>query len=376
LPSDPLIVRRLGLVEYADGLRMQEAVADAVSEGRAPNHLLLLEHPHVVTVGRRGRWDNLLASDTLLEAQGVERHTTDRGGDITYHGPGQVVGYPVVNLTQGSRDVKRYVDGLVEVLVRTCADFGVTAEPGGKGRVGVWVGEAKIAAIGVRIHRWVTTHGFALNVRTELDRYALIVPCGLQGAPVTSLTRLAGPEVTVDAVETRLIHHMADVLGQPARTVEHDWVTIQAVVWRERAGRREFLCLDRTLERGGFTQPVTGRVEAGESPRQAAAREVVEETGLSAVPEAVEDLGYVHAFLIERWTRPDNERLYEDSARFGALFCEEHSYAWQAPADATVRLSPHEHTAAAWLPIEAAVEAMVWRGNVRAMRQVARRDAA
>ena len=355
---------------------MQEAVADAVSEGRAPNHLLLLEHPHVVTVGRRGRWDNLLASDTLLEAQGVERHTTDRGGDITYHGPGQVVGYPVVNLTQGSRDVKRYVDGLVEVLVRTCADFGVTAEPGGKGRVGVWVGEAKIAAIGVRIHRWVTTHGFALNVRTELDRYALIVPCGLQGAPVTSLTRLAGPEVTVDAVETRLIHHMADVLGQPARTVEHDWVTIQAVVWRERAGRREFLCLDRTLERGGFTQPVTGRVEAGESPRQAAAREVVEETGLSAVPEAVEDLGYVHAFLIERWTRPDNERLYEDSARFGALFCEEHSYAWQAPADATVRLSPHEHTAAAWLPIEAAVEAMVWRGNVRAMRQVARRDAA
>ena len=124
MPDDALVVRRLGLVEYADGVRMQEAVSDAIHEGRAPNHLLLLEHPHVLTVGRRGRWDNLLASDTLLEAQDVERHTTNRGGDITYHGPGQLVGYPVIALARGSRDVKRYVDGLVEVLVRTCDDFG------------------------------------------------------------------------------------------------------------------------------------------------------------------------------------------------------------------------------------------------------------
>ena len=375
MSRDLLVVRRLGCVEYEDGLRLQEAVAEAVRRGEAPGHLFLLQHPHVLTVGRRGRWDHLLASDALLEAQGVDRHVTDRGGDITYHGPGQVVGYPVVALSGGARDVRGYVDGLVAVLVRTCADFGVRAEPGGRGRVGVWVGGAKVAAIGVRIHRWVTTHGFALNVTTELDRFALIVPCGLRGAPVTTLSRLAGPEATVEAVEARLAAHTADVLGLRAEPVETEWDSVQVVVWRDRGGTPELLVLERTEDRGGFSQPVTGRVEPGETPRQAAAREVAEETGLSPRPEELVDLDYVHSFLLERWTRPAGERtdVYDAQARFGAVFCREHSFCWRAPDGVPIRVAPEEHTRAGWLSPQAAEAAVIWRGNRRALREAARR---
>ncbi len=302
----------------------------------------------------------------------MERFATDRGGDITYHGPGQVVGYPVLRLPGDPRGVRSYVDGLVEVVVRACADFGVRAVPGGRGRTGVWVGDDKVGALGVRVHRGVATHGFALNVATDLEMFSLIVPCGLADARVTSLSRLAGPEVTVSWVEARLAHHAGEVLGLAPEEVPPEWESVQVVVWRRGPdGEREVLVLERTAGRGGFRQPVTGRVEPGETPRQTAAREVWEETGLAPDGEALEDLGYVHAFLIEPWTRPLDEAEVHRAAR-GALFCREHSFAWEAPPDAGVRLGPDEHVSAAWLPLPEALDAMVWRGNVRALELVGR----
>lgn len=356
--APPLVVRDLGLVEYDDGRRIMEFTADRLRAEQAEDHLFLLEHPHVLTMGRRGGWANLVAGDAMLERLGVERFDVDRGGDVTYHGPGQIVGYPVLSLGERERDVRKYVEAVEEIVIATIAELGVTGERGGRGREGVWVDGAKIAAVGVRLDRWVTTHGFALNVRTDLSKFDLIVPCGLS-EPVTSLERLLGEGgcPSIADIKRRLAHHAGLLLGRrPApRRVERD--SIQVVIRRG----EEFLVLTRTAARGGFDQPVTGLVEAGESPAEAAVREVAEETGLTCPPEDLRDLGYVHSFLVEAWTRPDNIQ--------GALvFCREHSFSWCAPAGADVVLDPGEHTQARWLSGQDALAAMRWSGNRRAIK--------
>jgi len=188
-----LQVRSLGRVAYATALEMQRELVAARQGGTIPDQLLLLEHPPIITVGVSGRRhrDHVLASPADLRSREIEILQVPRGGDVTYHGPGQLVGYPIVDLKPDRCDVHRYVRDLEEVLIRTVAVFGVTA-----GRVdgltGVWVGNDKLAAIGVRLSRWVTSHGFALNVTTDLDQFRLIVPCGLEGRGVTSLSRLTG----------------------------------------------------------------------------------------------------------------------------------------------------------------------------------------
>lgn len=197
-------VHRLGQVPYAEALELQQRVQAARIRGRIPDTLLLLEHPRVVTLGRGAKAHNLLLSEEALATKGFEVHHIGRGGDVTYHGPGQLVGYPIVDLSPDRQDVRRYVRDLEELMIRVSADFGVTA-----GRVdkmnGTWVGNAKIGAIGVRISRWVTLHGFALNVATDLSDFGVIVPCGLVGKGVTSL-RAQGSDATLedamDAVET------------------------------------------------------------------------------------------------------------------------------------------------------------------------------
>jgi lipoyl(octanoyl) transferase len=174
--------------------------------------LLLVEHPHVLTLGVRGDGgrSHILASADTLNSRGVEVHETGRGGDITYHGPGQIVGYPIVDLQPDRCDVHRYVRDLEEVLIRTAADYGVSARRV-DGLTGVWVGDEKLAAIGVRIARWVTSHGFALNVTTDLGYFDLIVPCGIAGRGVTSLARLLGRPVERTEVEDRIGRHFCDV---------------------------------------------------------------------------------------------------------------------------------------------------------------------
>ena len=204
-------VRRLGLVSYADGLELQRALVDDRKAGRSPNTLLLLQHPHVLTIGvkKDGR-QHILAAPDLLAARGVEVFETGRGGDVTYHGPGQLVGYPIFDLHPDRRDVHKYVRDLEEVMIRACADYGLAADRV-KGMSGTWIRDAKIGAIGVRISRWVTSHGFAFNVTTDLDFFKLIVPCGIADKAVTSLAGQLGRPVPMAEVEDALIRHFTGV---------------------------------------------------------------------------------------------------------------------------------------------------------------------
>jgi len=178
-------LRDLGRVGYADAFAMQQDFVVRRKRGEIPDQLLIMEHPHVVTMGRGGHDGNLLAAPELLERAGIAFHRTDRGGDVTYHGPGQVIGYPILDLREWKRDVVAYVRGLEQVLIATLAEFGIEAGRE-KGATGVWTSRGKIAAIGVHISRWVTSHGFALNVDTDLSYFQYIVPCGL-AKPVTSI---------------------------------------------------------------------------------------------------------------------------------------------------------------------------------------------
>ena len=209
-----LEVRRLGQVPYAEALAQQRALVKERRAGRVGDLLLFVEHPDVLTLGVRGDGgrSHVLATPDALAARGVEIFETGRGGDITYHGPGQIVGYPIIDLNPDRRDVHRYVRDLEDVLMRTAADYGVAAARV-EGLTGVWVGREKLAAIGVRIARWITSHGFALNVTTDLDYFDLIVPCGIADRGVTSLERLLGRTVDRREVEDRVAAHFAAVFG-------------------------------------------------------------------------------------------------------------------------------------------------------------------
>jgi len=205
-------VRRLGLVSYADGLDIQQRLVAQRKAGEIPDQLLLLEHPPVITLGVRSRNDrsHIIAPAAILESEGIEVFETGRGGDVTYHGPGQLVGYPIIDLQPDRCDVHRYVRDLEEMLIRTAAAFDVQAArlPG---LTGAWVGTEKLAAIGVRISRWVTSHGFALNVSTTLDHFRLIVPCGITDKGVTSLEQLTGRAVSMAEAEAAAIRAFYDV---------------------------------------------------------------------------------------------------------------------------------------------------------------------
>ena len=214
----PLQVRRLGLVPYADGLELQRSLVEERKADRIPDTLLLLQHPHVLTIGvkKDGR-SHVLASPDRLSSLGVEVLDTGRGGDVTYHGPGQLVGYPILNLDPDRRDVHQYVRDLEEVMIRVCADYGIDA-----GRVpgfsGAWInsegGDEKIGAIGVRISRWVTSHGFAFNVATDIEFFKLIVPCGIADRGVTSLAAKLGRAPAMLEVENRFVEQFAHVFGR------------------------------------------------------------------------------------------------------------------------------------------------------------------
>jgi lipoate-protein ligase B len=190
------VVRDLGLLPYGQALALQLEIADMRKRAEGLDHLLLVEHPHVVTIGRNGSHKNVLAPEALLRAKGIELYECDRGGDVTYHGPGQLVGYPVVDLRNWKRDVGAYVRAMEQVLIDTLSEFGIAAH-----RVpnltGVWVGEAKIGAIGVHLSRWISTHGWALNVNTDLNYFSYIVPCGL-AKPVTSMRSLGADAAMED----------------------------------------------------------------------------------------------------------------------------------------------------------------------------------
>lgn len=208
----------LGLIGFADAFALQKGLVAARKADAIGDVLLLCEHPHVITLGRNGSREHLLASERVLRQKGVEFHSTNRGGDITYHGPGQIVGYPVLNLSTIRRDVVWYVRMLEEVMIRTCGDFGVTARRE-SGKTGVWIPlesnreTEKVGAIGVHISRWVTSHGFAFNVSTDLRFFDLIVPCGIAGRAATSLEKVLGRRADRSEVAPKLSKHFGDVFG-------------------------------------------------------------------------------------------------------------------------------------------------------------------
>jgi len=205
--------RWLGLVGYDQGLQLQERAVEGLRSSDAPEQLLLLEHPHVFTLGRGADSSNILADQQQLQTNSVEVHETGRGGDVTYHGPGQLVGYPIINLKPDRCDVHRYVRDIEEVLIRTIAELGVTGTriPG---LTGVWVGNEKIGAIGVRIARWITSHGFALNITTDLNYFKMIVPCGISGKGVTSLSRVTGRQIDLGEVAQVSASQFGKVFGR------------------------------------------------------------------------------------------------------------------------------------------------------------------
>jgi lipoyl(octanoyl) transferase len=211
-PTRTLEVRRLGLVPYADALTLQRSLVEERKADRVPDLLLLLQHPPVITLGVKGDGGrgHIVAAAKDLDRLGVEVCEAGRGGDVTYHGPGQIVGYPILDLKPDRCDVHRYVRDLEEVMIRVCADEGVEA---GRiaGLTGTWVGDEKVGAIGVKISRWVTSHGFAFNASTDLDHFKLIVPCGIGDHGVTSLERLTGRTADLDGIQDSLARHLAAV---------------------------------------------------------------------------------------------------------------------------------------------------------------------
>jgi lipoyl(octanoyl) transferase len=249
-----LLVVDLGLVEYGAAWDLQRRMVAARKAGAIPDVLLFCEHPHVITLGRSGKISHLRAPDTMLRRMGVSFFETNRGGDITYHGPGQIVGYPILNLGEIRRDVAWYVRSLEEAMIRATAEFGVAARRVA-GRTGVWVDvpgdpatgikmeveevqeqeEEKLAAIGVHLSRWVTSHGFAYNVSTDLHYFDLIVPCGIAGKKATSLEKLLGRRVETSEAAPRIAAHLGEILGLELRAAGREAVDTMLQRFEEQA---------------------------------------------------------------------------------------------------------------------------------------------
>ena len=351
-------VHKLGRVEYADGLELMRLAAERV-RARDPDAdwLFLLEHPPVLTLGRGADASNVVASPGWLEARGFEVHETDRGGDVTYHGPGQVVAYPVVDLS-ASPDVRKFVWTLEEAMIRTCADWNVPAGRHPEHR-GAWIGARKVGAVGVHLSRWISTHGLALNADADLGHFGAIVPCGI-GDPSLGVTTLAAElqaagraAPTMAEVEERLATHLCELLGGERVDLGFDMRTISVTATRSDG---KFLLLRRTEQRGGFWQQVTGRVEPGEAPATAARRELLEETGAD-VP--VHPLGYVHGFALGP--------VLTGTVGGGLRTGQETAFAALLPDGFAPRLS-EEHREWGWFDGEEALRRLPWAGLRRAVR--------
>ena len=226
---NPLLITDLGLIPYTEAYALQQRLAAARKAGALEDVLLLCEHPHVITLGRNAKRENLLVSEHVLRQKGVELHATNRGGDITYHGPGQIVGYPILNLGAIKRDVGWYVRTLEDAMIGVSGDFGVTAFRV-KGKTGIWaqtgawpgVAEEKLGAIGVHISRWVTTHGFAYNVSTDLRFFDLIIPCGIAERKATSLEKLLSRNISIEEVKLPVVQQFVRLFGREPHAVPRD----------------------------------------------------------------------------------------------------------------------------------------------------------
>ena len=243
------LVVDIGMVEYGAAWELQRRIVAARKANAVPDVLLLCEHPHVITLGRNGNLGNLRASGQVLHQMGVSFFEADRGGDITYHGPGQLVGYPILNLAEIRRDVAWYMRSLEEAMIRATAEFGIPSMRVA-GRTGVWIdvpaesgGEEKLAAIGVHLSRWVTSHGFAYNVSTDLRYFDLIVPCGIEDKRATSLEKILGRGVKMEEVSPRIAAHLGELLGLDLRPAHRDDLDTMLQTHEDRAALAEVQAL-------------------------------------------------------------------------------------------------------------------------------------
>ena len=358
--SRPAQLRRFGRVFYPAGLRMQKALAAHVDEADRPDQLVILEHDPVFTLGRNATPADIHMSDDFLRAQGVSVHRTDRGGEVTYHGPGQIVAYPICNLRGGREDVGRLVRGLEESMIRTAADFGVTADRL-KGAPGIWVetprGPEKLGAIGLHLSRWISTHGIAFNVCPNLDHFRWITPCGFTDKGVCSLASLLGDGApTWQEATDRLQAHLIDLLAMDLQPTRGPSRSVSALTWRRGTDGPEILMMLRVPEHGLWWQSVTGMMEPGETPEQTAHRELMEETGLTGT---LRPLGLSHSF----WVDPSIVRFPDAEPRFNTETC----FTMEVAPEAEVRLEPAEHTEFLWCGLDAAQERMKWEGSKAAV---------
>jgi lipoyl(octanoyl) transferase len=363
---NPAQIRILGRVFYAAGLRMQKAMAEYVAEGARPDQVLILEHNPVFTLGRNATRQDIHVNDAFLEDRGVEVFQTDRGGQVTYHGPGQVVMYPICGLKGNRQDLGRFVRGLEEAMIRTAADFGVVADRL-KGFPGVWVetprGFEKLGALGIHLKRWIPTHGIAFNVEPDLTHFRWITPCGITDKGVCSLKSLLGDaSPTWQQAAERLQFHTAQILCLESQPVPPNSQSISALTWRQGANGPEILMMHRQPDQGLWWSSVTGMLEPGETIEAAAHREVMEETGLSGklIP-----LGLSHAF----WVDPKLIGLPDGEPRFNVETC----FQMQVSEDAEVRLAPEEHTEYRWCSFQEAHELARWEGSKAALRLLEKR---
>ena len=349
-----LHLRRLGLVEYADGLEMQRRLVAQRHAGQVPDTLLLLEHPRVITLGRGAKPGNVLWPRERLDAEGFEVFETDRGGDVTYHGPGQLVGYPILDLKPDRKDVRKYVASVEELMIRVAADYGVKAERVA-GRVGIWNAAGKLGAIGVHIARWITSHGFAFNVGTRLDDFAAIVPCGIEGAGVVSLESLLGKAPPQREVEDHFVQRAADVWESEVSELLPEQRTVSVAVVNQQG---KVLLLHRRPDAGpagAFWQILTGTAEPHEPALQTAARELYEETGFTPRIEELRSLDYVHSFML------------------GRQFNTETAFTLRVEGEPAPRLDPTEHDAFRWASLEDSQTLQPFAGLRKAARLAAGR---
>jgi lipoyl(octanoyl) transferase len=350
-------LHRLHLVTYENGMNLQQKLVELRQREEIADQLLLLEHPPVITLGRGGKVDNLLASPEALQRNGVRYFETTRGGDITYHGPGQLVGYPILHLGEGNRDVRKYVWKLEEVLIRTVADYGITAERV-EGKRGIWVSNNKIAAIGVRIARWVTSHGWALNVSTNLDHFRLITPCGLHGTGVTSIERETGRSVPLDEVRAAVAKHFAEIFERELVPRPESIKLVKVVIHDDEADR--VLLLHRKPGRGEFWQPITGTMNENESPIETARREIAEETGQRGEPHPLE---LTQSFMIE-------SQYLESKGYVAPIIASEVCFHATLDSRLPVRIDPDEHDDWGWFTFAEAYERMRWTDDREALERV------
>ncbi len=360
-------IRRFGRVFYPAGLRMQKALSGYVQEEGRPDQLVVLEHNPVFTLGRNASREDIHVTPEFLAQQGVEVSETDRGGEVTYHGPGQVVVYPICNLRGGREDLGRLVRGLEEGMIRTAAHFGVTAERL-KGFPGIWVqtprGWEKLGAIGLHLSRWTSTHGIAFNVNPFLPHFRWITPCGITDKGVCSLGSLLGPTCpTWEEAADVLQRELCAVLALEPQAVRAPSRSVSALTWRRGPTGPEVLMMLRTPQTGCWWQSVTGMLEPGETPEAAAHRELAEETALQALH--LEPLGLSHSF----WVDPTVVSFPDPEPRFNTETC----FAAEVPATAEVRLHQEEHSEFRWCTLAEAEALTRWEGSKAAIRLLSKK---